>query len=73
MPKCLWACVVSFYRVSYLCVSPGVDLKVLAELIEGEAELDIMKAEPAGKWETTGQYRHSALPFLKVSTQIFGN
>ena len=57
-------------RVSYLCVNPGVDLKVLSELIEGEMDLNIDHAEPAGVWANTGQDRHSALPFLKVRIEL---
>jgi hypothetical protein len=56
-----------FFKVSYYCVSPTADLKVLAELMQAVFDFDVRGYFDDGVWELTGQTRHEATPYLNVS------
>ena len=54
-------------RASYYCVGPNANLTVLADLMMAVLDFDVAGVFDDGVWEMTGQTRHEAKPFLKVS------
>ena len=51
----------------YYCVRNDVDFLVLAELFDGEADL---QTQQDGEWSGTEQPKYKSLPMLKVSRQL---